>query len=100
MYLLMIFCYSKTHLHQLGSFKSIKTMLKSLNVCKVYLHCGIVIKRVVTKRELPSVKFSRMMNLKIEFAKNKCMCTIWSTEMNPIAGTYPANEQYKNSFFL
>ena len=36
-------------LHQLGSFKLIKTMLKSLNVCKVYLQCGIVIQRIVTK---------------------------------------------------
>ena len=42
------FCYSKTHFHQFGSFKLIKTMLKSLNVCKVYLQCGIVIHRVVT----------------------------------------------------
>ena len=41
--------------HQLGSFKLIKTMLKSLNVCKVYLQCGIVIQRVVTKHGLPSV---------------------------------------------
>ena len=72
------------HFHQLGSFKLIKTMLKSLNVCKVYLQCGIVIKRVVTKHGLPSVQLSRMMNLKIDFAKNKCLGTIWSTEMNPI----------------
>ena len=42
------FCYSKTHFHQLGSFKMIKTMLKSLSVCKGYLQCGIVIQRVVT----------------------------------------------------
>ena len=48
MCLLMLFCYSKIHFHQLGSFKLIKTMLKSLNVCKVYLQCGIVIQRVVT----------------------------------------------------
>ena len=34
---------------------------------------------------LPSVKLSRMMNLKIVFAKNKCLGTIWSTEMIPIA---------------
>ena len=78
------FCYSKTHFHQIGSLKLIKTMLKSLNVCKVYLQCGIVIQRVVTKHGLPSVKFSRLMNLKIEFAKNKCLGTIWSTKMNPI----------------
>ena len=79
MCLLMLFCYSKTHFHQLGSFKLIKTMLKSLNVCKVYLQCGIVIQRVVTKHGLPSVQLSRMINL-----KNKCLGTIWSTEMNPI----------------
>ena len=64
----MLFCYFKIHFHQLGSFKLIKTMLKSLNICKVYLQCGIVIRRVVTKHGLPSVQLSRMMNLKIEFA--------------------------------
>ena len=85
MCLLMLFCYSKIHFHQLESFKLIKTMLKSLNVCKVYLQCGIVIQRVVTKNGLPSVQLSRMMNLKIKFAKNKCQGTIWSTEMNSIA---------------
>ena len=71
--------------HQLGSFKLIKTMLKSLNICKVYLQCGIVIQRVVTKHGLPSVQSSQMVNFKIQFAKNKCLGTIWSTEMNPIA---------------
>ena len=29
---------------------------------------------------LPSVQLSRMMNLKIEFAKNKCLNTIWPTD--------------------
>ena len=85
MCLLLLFCHSKTHFHQLGSFKLIKIMLKSLNVCKVYLQCGIVIQRVLTKHGLPSVQLSRMMNLKIKFAKNKCLSTIWSIEMNPIA---------------
>ena len=85
MCLSMFFCYSKIHFHQLGSFKLIKTMSKSLNVCKVYLQCGIFIQRVVTKHELPRVQLSRMMNLKIEFAKNKSLFTIWSTEINPIA---------------
>ena len=33
----------------------------------------------------PSVQLLRMMNLKIEFAKKKCLGTIWSTEMIPIA---------------
>ena len=79
------FFYSKIHFQQLGSFKLIKTMLKSLNVCKVYLQCGIVIQRVVTNHGLPSVQISRMLNLKIEFAKNKYLGIIWSTEMNPIA---------------
>ena len=79
------FCYSKIHFYQLGSFKLIKTKLKSLNVYKVYLQCGIVIQRVVTKHALPSVHLSQMMNLKIEFAKNKCLGRIWSTEMNQIA---------------
>ena len=82
---IMLFCYSKIHFHQLRSLKLIKTKLKSLNVCKVYLQCGIVIERVVTKHALPSVHLSQMMNLKIEFAKNKCIGTIWSTEMTPIA---------------
>ena len=65
MCLLMLFCYSKIHFHQLGSFKLIRTMLKSLNGCKVYLQCGIVIQRVVTIHEVPSVQLSRMVNEKI-----------------------------------
>ena len=76
MCLLILFCYFKIHFQQLGSFKLIKTMLKSLNVCKVYLQCGIVIKRVITKHGLPSVHLSRMLNLKINFAKNKYLGTI------------------------
>ena len=60
-------------------------MLKSLNVCKVYLKCGFVIQKVVTKHGLPSVQLPQMINLKIEFEKKKCLGTIWSTEMNPIA---------------
>ena len=83
--LLMLFCYFKIPFHQLGSFKLIKIMLKSLNVCTVYLQCGIVIQRQVTKHGLPGVQLSRMMSLKIELARNKCLGTIWSTEMNPIA---------------
>ena len=83
--LLMLFCYFKIPFHQLGSFKLIKTMLKCLNVCKVYLLCGIIIQRQVIKHGLPSNQLSRMMNLKIEFAKNKCLCTILLTGMNPIA---------------
>ena len=34
---------------------------------------------------LPSVQLSRMINLKIEFAKNKCLGTIWFAKMIPIA---------------
>ena len=60
-------------------------MLKSLNVCNVYLKCGIVIQRVVTNHGLASVHLSRMMNFKIECVKNKCLGTIWSTEMYPVA---------------
>ena len=85
MCLLILFCYSKIHFHLLGSLKLIKTMLKYFNVCKVSLQCGIVIQRVVTKHGLPSVQLSRMLNLKIEFAKIKCLGTIWSTEIDPIA---------------
>ena len=33
------------------------------------------------KMGLPTVQLSRIMNLKIEFAKNKCLGTIWSTEI-------------------
>ena len=51
---------------------------------KVYLQCGIIIQRVVTFHGVPSVQLSRMMNIKIKFAKNKCLGTIWSTEMIPI----------------
>ena len=53
-------------------------------LCTVYLECGIIIQRVVTINGVPSVQLSRMVNLKIEFAKNKCLGTIWSTEMIPI----------------
>ena len=82
-----VFCYFRIHLHQLGLFKLIKTMLKSFNVCKVYHQCVIIIQRVFTKHGLhvPSVQLSRMMNLKIEFERDKCLVTIWSTEMNLIA---------------
>ena len=44
---------------------------------------------------LPSVQLSRMMNLKIEFAKNKCLGIIWSSKMIPIDSTYPTREHYK-----
>ena len=53
--------------------------------CKVYLQCGVIIQTVVTIHGLPSVQLSGMMNLKIEFAKNKFLGSIWSTEMIPIA---------------
>ena len=69
MCLLMLFCYSKIHFHQLGSLKLFKTMLKSLNVCKLYLQCGIVIQRVVTKHGLPSVQLSRMIKFKNKICK-------------------------------
>ena len=79
------FCNSKIHFHQLGPLKLIKTMLRSLIFCKVYLQRGILIQRVVTIQRLPSVHLSRMTNFKIKYAKNKCLGTIWSTEMSPIA---------------
>ena len=63
--------------------------------CKFYLQCGVIIQRVVTVQGLLSVQLSRMMDLKIGFVKNKCLCTIWSTEMIPIARTNPARENYK-----
>ena len=48
--------------------------------CKVYLQCGIIIQRLVTIHGLPSVQLSQMMNLKIEFAKNKCLSTRISSD--------------------
>ena len=68
--------------------------------CKVYLQCGIITQRVVTVHGLYRVQLSCVMNLKIGFAKNKCLCTIWSSEMIPIATVYPSREHYKNSSFL
>ena len=68
--------------------------------CKVYLQCGIIVQRVVTIHGVPSVQLSRMRNLKIEFANNKCLGTIWFTKMIPIALTYQAKEHYKNAYFL
>ena len=53
--------------------------------CKVYLQCGITIQRDVKIHGVPSVQFSRMTNLKIEFVKSKCLSAIWSAEMIPIA---------------
>ena len=55
--------------------------------CKVYLQYGIVIQRVVTIHGQPSVHLSRMINLKIEFAKKKEKVSEYScsTEMIPIA---------------
>ena len=94
------FVIPKSIFHQLGPFKLIKTMLKSWNFCKVDLQCGIIIQRVVTIYGIHSVQLSHMVNLKIEFAKNRCLGTIWSTEMIPIAWTYPAREHYKNAYFL
>ena len=40
--------------------------------------------KVVTTHGLPSVQLSQMMNLKIKFAKKKCLGTILSTGMFPI----------------
>ena len=53
--------------------------------CKGYIQCEIIVQRVVTIHGVPSVQLSRMMNLKIKFAKNKCLGTNWYTEMIPIA---------------
>ena len=66
-------------------------------ICKVYLQCGIIIQRVVT---IHGVQLSGMINLKIGFAKKNGLCTISSTEIIPIASTYPAREHYKNAYFL
>ena len=41
-----------------------------------------------------------MMILNIEFAKNKCLSTIWSTEKIPVVWTYPAREHFKNAIFM
>ena len=71
-------------------------MLKPLNVCKVYLQCGIVIQRVVTKHGLPRVQLSRMMTLKIEFAKNKCLYRLRLTQLHELI----QQEHYKKRLFL
>ena len=85
MCLLMHFYYPKFHFHQLGPFTLIKNNVEILKCFKVYLQYRIAIQRVVIIHELPSVQLSRMMNFKIEFAKNKCLSPIWSTEMILIA---------------
>ena len=86
------FCNSKIHFHQSGPFKLLKKQCWNL---KCFFQCGIIIQRVVTIHGVPSVQLSRMMYLQIEFAKNKCLGTIWSTEMMPTAWTHPAREHYK-----
>ena len=58
-------------------------------VSKCYLQYGIVTPRVVRIHGLPSAQLSRMINLTIRFAQNKCLSTILSTELIPIAWTYP-----------
>ena len=68
--------------------------------CKVYLQCVIIIQRVVTVHGLPRIQLSRMINLKIGFAENKCLCTIRSIEMIPIARTYLSREHYKQAYFM
>ena len=35
----------------------------------------------------------------VEFAKNKCLSIIWSTEKIPVAWTIPAREHYKRLIF-
>ena len=78
-------CYSNIHFHQIGPFKLIKTMWKSLHVL---LGLSSVWNRYpkgshtkgTTKRSIIA-----LIKLKIEFAKNKCLSTIWSTETIPIA---------------
>ena len=81
----MLICNSKIHFHHLGQFKLMKTILKSLNVLQGLSPVRITIQTVVTIHGEPSVQFSCMMNFKIDFAKTKCLGTIWSTEMILIA---------------
>ena len=81
MCLMMLVCNSKIHFHQLGRLKLIQTILKSLNLSPLWNHYP----KRITIHGLSRVQLSCMMNLKIEFAKNKCLGTIWSTEMIPIA---------------
>ena len=85
MCLLMLFCNSKIRFLQLGPFKLIKTIKKRLNVLYGLSPAWIIIQRVVTIHGLPSIQLSRIMDLKIEVAKNKCLGAIWSTEVIPIA---------------
>ena len=60
--------------HLSGPFKSIKTIFNLYMFCKVCLQYEIAIQ-----------SWSRMMKSKIEFAKNKCLSTVWSTEKMPVA---------------
>ena len=69
------FSYSKSHFYPSGSFKSIKTMLKSLHVL---------------------LGLSPVWNC---YPKG-CLSFIWYTVKIPVAWTYPAREHYKNTNFL
>ena len=80
--LLNVFHLSEIHFHESGPSK---TMVQSVRICWGYLQYGVVIQRIVAQNGLPSVRTSRMMKLKIEFAKKKSLSTIRSTETIPIA---------------
>ena len=60
----------KNPFHQLGPFKCNKTVLKSLYVLLGLSPVWNRYQRFVARKGLPSVQYSRMMNLKIQFAKN------------------------------
>ena len=63
MCLLMLFCYSKIHFHQVGLSKLIKTILKSLNVLQSLSPVRNTYPKGSQKHGLPRVQLSRMMNL-------------------------------------
>ena len=69
MCLWMLFVIPKSIFISWDRLNWLKQCWNLLRFCKVYLQCGIIIQRVVTIHGLPSVQLSRMMNLKIEFAR-------------------------------
>ena len=79
MCLLMHYCYSKIHFHQLWPFKLIKTRLKSLNVFLRFISSVESLSKGRSQYMSYLVQLSCMINEKMAFANSKCLSTIWST---------------------
>ena len=100
MHLLVLFAIPKSVFIRQDRLNRLKQRRNLYMFRKVYLQYGIAVQRLVTRKGLPSDQCSRMMILKIEFAKNKCLSTIWFSKKIPVAWTYPTREHYKNANFL